>query len=47
VEAVFRDCLGRSPTAEERKQCLDFLERSSLLELSRAIFNLNAFAYVD
>jgi hypothetical protein len=39
--------LGRQPSPEEQKLAHEFLSRSPLSELCRALFNLNAFVYVD
>jgi hypothetical protein len=37
--------LSRQPTATERRLAAEFLERSPLSELCRALFNLNEFVY--
>lgn len=47
VVAAYRLILGRGPNTEETLLALNFLERSPLSELCRALFNLNAFVYVD
>jgi hypothetical protein len=47
VELAFRLTAGRAPTAAERVRALVFLEAQPLRELALAMFNLNAFVYVD
>ena len=47
VRLAFRLTLGRRPTAAELEMSRDFLERSPLAELCRALFNANEFVYVD
>lgn len=46
VERAYRLALGRSPTAEERKLSVAFLNEQPLRELALALFNLNGFLYV-
>ena len=47
IALAFRRILGRSPQPDELAESMAFLERSPLRELCRALFNLNAFIYVD
>jgi hypothetical protein len=47
VSLAYRLILGRGPTASERTLSEEFLARSPLNELCRALFNLNAFVYVE
>ena len=47
VEQAYRLALARPPTAGETQVMLDFLQRESLEQMCRVIFNLNEFAYVD
>jgi hypothetical protein len=47
VQLAYRLVLGRQPSPEEQKLAQEFLSRSPLSELCRALFNLNAFVYVD
>jgi hypothetical protein len=47
VELAFRLAIGRLPTSSERQLAMTFLEQQSLNELALAVFNLNAFLYVD
>jgi mono/diheme cytochrome c family protein len=47
VERGFLLGAGRPPTAEERRLSLEFLRKRSLREFALALFNLNAFLYVD
>jgi hypothetical protein len=49
VERAFRLALGRSPSAKERELTRDFLSAGDarMEEFCRALFNLNAFVYVD
>jgi hypothetical protein len=47
IHAAYRRVLGRSPSKEEYALSLAFLKTSPLSELCRALFNLNAFVYVD
>ena len=43
----YRLILGRTPTTTEQKLSEEFLAHSPLSELCRALFNLNAFVYVE
>jgi hypothetical protein len=47
VERAYRLVLGRGPTEAERERALAFLHESPLMELCRALFNLNEFVYLD
>jgi hypothetical protein len=47
VELGFRLAAGRPPTPREKKLALSFLEEQPLREFALALFNLNAFLYVD
>lgn len=47
VETAFRRVLQRAPTAAERDLCQRLLDRRGLVEMCRALLNLNEFAYVD
>jgi hypothetical protein len=47
MERAFRLVIGRSPSAKEQKLTREFLASSTTEELCRAVFNLNAFVYVD
>ncbi|MCZ6792823.1 MAG: PSD1 and planctomycete cytochrome C domain-containing protein [Planctomycetota bacterium] len=47
VERAFLLACGRPPTELERELAVEFLEGGSLRELALALFNLNAFIYVD
>jgi len=47
VSLAFRLAAGRPPSAEERRLAAAFLERRSLKEFALAVFNLNAFLYVQ
>ena len=47
VTLAYRSILGRSPAETERALSRQFLTHSPLSELCRALFNLNAFVYVD
>jgi hypothetical protein len=47
VERAFVLAAGRKPTAAERKIGLEFLAKQPLEEFALAMFNLNAFLYVD
>ncbi|HEY6166756.1 MAG TPA: DUF1553 domain-containing protein, partial [Verrucomicrobiae bacterium] len=44
---AYRLVLGRKPTPREAELAREFLKTSPLSELCRALFNLNAFVYVD
>lgn len=47
VNRAFEMVAGREPTSAERKIAVEFLKNQSLEEFSLAVFNLNAFLYVD
>ncbi len=47
VERAFRLSAGRAPTMREREVALEFLRTQPLREFALAMFNLNAFLYVD
>ncbi len=47
VTLAFRLLAGRAPTAKERALSLRFLQRQPLREFALAMFNLNAFVYVN
>jgi hypothetical protein len=47
VEHAYLLTAGRRPTAAERELAVRFLERQPLREFALALFNLNAFLYVD
>jgi hypothetical protein len=47
ISLAYRSIIGRAPSGKERALTHEFLARSPLNELCRALFNLNAFVYVD
>ncbi len=47
VDRAFRLAVSRAPTAQERAIALEFLAGQPLKEFCLALFNLNAFLYVD
>jgi hypothetical protein len=47
VDLLYRLVLGRRPTERERDLAVEFLARSPLPELCRAVFNLNSFVYLE
>jgi hypothetical protein len=47
VDLLYRLALGRRPTERERDLAVEFLVRSPLPELCRAVFNLNSFVYLE
>jgi cytochrome c553 len=47
VDLAYRRVLGRLPTGREAAVAREFLSESPLRELCRALFNLNAFVYVE
>jgi hypothetical protein len=47
VERAFVLAVGRAPTAAERKVAVEFVKSQPLEEFALAMFNLNAFLYVD
>src|SRR5262245_2880588 len=47
IDRAFQLAAGRPPTAAEQKLALTFLKNQPLEEFALAMFNLNAFLYVD
>ncbi len=47
VELAYRLAAGRPPTARERERAVLFLKEQPLKEFALAVFNLNAFLYVE
>jgi hypothetical protein len=47
VETAYRLATGRDPTPKEKQIALAFLKSQSLREFALAMFNLNAFLYVN
>jgi hypothetical protein len=47
VTALYRVALGRRPTDRELALATAFLQKSPLIELCRAVFNLNSFVYLE
>jgi hypothetical protein len=47
INFAYHLILGRAPSEKERALSQEFLVRSPLHELCRALFNLNAFVYVE
>ncbi len=47
VERAYLLAAGRDPTGQERKLGVEFLEEQPLREFALAMFNLNAFLYVN
>ncbi|MEO8496181.1 MAG: DUF1549 and DUF1553 domain-containing protein [Planctomycetota bacterium] len=47
VELAYRLAAGRQPTSQERELSVAFLAEHSLREFALAMFNLNAFLYVE
>lgn len=47
VELAYQLVAGRLPTEKERELAIRFLEEQALKEFALAMFNLNAFLYVD
>jgi hypothetical protein len=47
VKAAFSLAFQREPAADEQQACLDLLTTRSLVELCRALLNVNEFVYVD
>jgi hypothetical protein len=47
IEHAFQLGVGRFPTAAERRLATEFLQDQPLEEFALAMFNLNAFLYVD
>jgi hypothetical protein len=47
VELAYRLAAGRSPSAKEKAPAAEFLKTGSLKEFALAVFNLNAFLYLN
>src|SRR5262249_42222168 len=47
IDRAYRLALGRPPTEKGKRRAAAFLQESSLMELCRALFNLNEFVYLD
>jgi hypothetical protein len=47
VDRAFLLATGRLPNEQEQRLATEFLRENSLRELALAIFNLNAFLYVE
>ncbi|HZT36521.1 MAG TPA: DUF1549 and DUF1553 domain-containing protein [Bryobacteraceae bacterium] len=47
VDLAYRLAAGRPPTLNERRLAVEFLKTSPLREFALAVFNLNAFLYVE
>jgi hypothetical protein len=47
VERAYRLAAGRPPNSRERELAVEFLRTQSLQEFALAVFNLNAFLYVN
>jgi hypothetical protein len=47
VELAYRLATGREPSAKEKELAVNFLKTGSLKEFALAMFNLNAFLYVN
>ncbi len=47
VERAYLLATGRSPTAREKELAVKFLAKQPLSEFALAVFNLNAFLYID
>jgi hypothetical protein len=47
VDLAYRLTTGRAPTLKERQVALGFLKTQPLREFALAMFNLNAFLYVN
>jgi hypothetical protein len=47
VELAYRLAAGREPSAKENELAVNFLKTGSLKEFALAVFNLNAFLYVN
>jgi hypothetical protein len=47
VDLAYRLTTGRAPTPAERVRALEFLESQPLREFALAVFNVNAFLYVN
>ena len=47
IDRAFQLAAGRAPSMRERGVALEFLRSQPLREFTLAMFNLNAFVYVD
>ena len=47
VRRAFQLAFQREPDSKEREACLELLRSNSLVELCRALLNVNEFVYVD
>jgi hypothetical protein len=47
VDRAFHLLAGQAPTKQERKLAINFIREVSLREFALAMFNLNAFLYVN
>jgi len=47
VTLLYRIALSRKPSDRELALAVEFLAKSPLTELCRAVFNLNAFVYAE
>jgi hypothetical protein len=47
VELAYRLATGRPPSAKEKERAVEFLKTQPLREFALAVFNLNAFLYVN
>ena len=47
VELAYKLAAGRAPSAKEKELGVEFLKTQSLKEFALAVFNLNAFIYVN
>jgi len=47
IDHAWHIAFARSPSTEERKTALDYMQRNSLERLCLLIFNMSEFIYVD
>jgi hypothetical protein len=47
IERAFVLALSRLPGSDERRMCLDFLQRQSLTDLCHVLLSCNEFVYVN
>ncbi len=47
IDLAYRLAAGRTPNAKEKQLALEFLQQQPLREFALAMFNLNAFLYVE
>jgi hypothetical protein len=47
VDRLFELSLGRSPSSDERSALMAYIERHSLANACRVVFNLNEFTFID